>query len=123
MHEDGIEAARGQQPLDGPVEGRRIEITEGGRPTRKSEEPEPRPRAESGQAADMELVAVAPELLTVGLLLCRPRQRGHGDLVTPREMANHVERTDLPSALGRIGHPVTEEENLHVWLNGAPRVP
>ena len=75
MHEDGIEPTRGQQSLDGPVEGRRVEITERGRPPGESEEPEPRPRAEPGQAADMELVAVPPELLAVGLLLGRPRQR------------------------------------------------
>ena len=63
------------------------------------------------------------ELLGIGPLLGRARQRGHRHLVRAREVANHVERTDLPSALRRIGHPVTEEENLHVWLNGAPRVP
>ena len=71
----------------------------------------------------MEVVTIAPELLAVGPLLRRPRQRGHRYLVTPGEVPDHVERTDLPSALGRVGHPVAEEEDFHVWVKGAPRVP
>ena len=121
MDEDGIEAARGKQALDAPREGGRVEVAEGGRPSREPEETEARPAAEPRHAPDVQVGAVAAELLGIGPLLGRARQRGHRHLVRAREVADHVERTDLPSALGRVRHPVTEEEDLHGEAKGAPR--
>ena len=100
-----------------------MKISEGGRTPHESIQAEARPGREGGDPPHIELITVASKLLGVRFLLGRADQRGHRDLVAAREMADHVEGADLPSPLGWVRHPVTEKENIHAWMNGAPSVP
>jgi len=120
VHHDGIEAPRVQEPPDGPGELGRVEVAEGCRSRAHPVQGKAGPAGGLGNPAHVQVMAVAVELLAGGQLVSAPRQGGHGDLVADRQTADHVERADLASPLGRIGKPVAKEEDFHAEANGAP---
>src|SRR5262249_22696390 len=100
-----------------------LEIAKGRGPAREPVQDEASPGGYRREPTHVELVAVASQLLGVRLFLGGTHEGRHGDLVALREVTDDVERTNFPPALGRVGHPVAEKEDLHASRKGAPSVP
>ena len=113
VDEDQVELSLAQQPADRGRERARVEKARRRGDRRRERRDHPRPLDRRTHGRHVVLGAVRSDAFAFPRFGFRTCERGDRHLVRGREVPDHVERPDLPAALGRKGETMADVEDSH----------